>query len=148
MSDFDPPLDFSIDLTTIRERLKLLNYFIDVEGIEEAAYAMENETGYPPRAYVSVASETAEPNKLIGGIAQVVHVSISILFCEPYVRSDQPTRDVVEKTRRAIIRQLVGFVPDRAERFLEYDRYTLRAISGGCIWGEVLFRTRYRFTQA
>lgn len=145
MSDPDP-LDFAVDLDDVRERIKVLRYFLTVDDIETASRAIEAENAAPPAAFVSIQSETAEANKTIGGHSQRVSVSLSVLFCEPLARSDRETRDVMERTRKALIRQLVAWTPRNAGKALQYERYLLRAVGAGLIWGEVLFRTEYRLT--
>ncbi len=147
MSDADDPLAFGINLPSIRDRLKLLRYFLDVTDIESVAAAFAEGKGYPPMAYVSVASETAEPrSRSTGGYDQRVAVSVSVLFCESSLGLDGGRADRVDKTRRRIIRQLVGWTPDGAlpGAFLTYQRYLSRSVGDGLVWGEALFGTSYR----
>lgn len=147
----DPaPLDFAVDLQSVCDRLKLLAYFSTVRDIQAASMAVQgDEIALPPAAFVSVASETAEANKTMGApgsISQRVTVTLSVLFCEQLARAAKDTSDRVELTRKAVIRQLIGWTPDGAGKALEYQRYLLRGVSGRVIWGEVLFRTSYRLT--
>lgn len=148
MAITDLDLNFGIDLSTIVDRLLGLGYFVLVEDLQEAAVTIENETAVPPAAFVGVASETAELNKLIGGRAQRVTCRISILFVEMLSRADGALVDTIEQTRKAIIRQLVGFTPGRALSALEYERYQPRAQGDGLFWGEVIFVTSYRYTAS
>lgn len=145
MSDPDP-LAFAVDLESVRARFEALSYFLAVLDIQAATEAIQEEIARPPMAFVSVASETAEANKLIGGHSQRVFVTLSVLFCEQVARAAKDTRDAMERTRKAVIRQGMAWTPEGAEKALEYDRYLLRGMSGGVIWGEVLFRTSYRVT--
>lgn len=139
------PLNFAIDLNTVVDRVAALNYFLSVQDIQAATEAIQDEYFAPPAAFVSIASETAQPNKLIGGgHRQQVSVTLSVLFAEQVQRAAGDTRDQVEQTRKAVIRQLIAWVPGNAERGLEYDRYLLRGMTGNVIWGEVLFRTTYQ----
>lgn len=145
----DPaPLNFAIDLGSIQDRLKALNYFLTVEDVQSAGTALNSEHDICPAAYVSIASETADPRMNIdgGGYAQEVEVSISILFAEYLARMDHETRDLVERTRKAIIRQLIAWTPEGAGRSMRYDRYLLRAMDDRAVYGEVIMRTRYRLT--
>ncbi len=139
----DPALDFAVDLDTVRDRLKTLDYFNGVTTIQDGTVAAESLDLLPPWAFVSVASEKASPNKLIGGHRQLVAVSISILFAVPAERADGETGDVVEDTRKAVIRILLAWTPGRAEKALQYERYQLRATGDGLVWGEVLMGTEY-----
>ncbi|MBA3668433.1 MAG: hypothetical protein H0W65_12065 [Sphingomonas sp.] len=102
----------------------------------------------PPAAFVAVASETAEPNKTIGDFVQRVNVTISILFCVPAERADGKAGDDLEDARKAVIRILLGWVPERALGQLQFQRYLLRASGEGLIWGEVLMTTSYRLSLA
>jgi len=138
------PLDFAVDLDDVRDRLLLLQYFVSVTDVADAVQAIEDFPAVPPAAYVSIASETAQPNQLIGGHAQRVLTTISVLFCEQAARQDRDTRDRMEATRKAIIRQLIAWTPNRAAGPLQYARYLLRASGDGLVWGEVLFSTSYR----
>jgi hypothetical protein len=150
MADPDPvpdPLGFAIDLGSVRQRLLALKYFLSVTDIQAASAAMTGEIVRTPCAFVSVASETAEPNRFIrgaGGHAQRVTVQLSVLFAEQLARKDAKGVDQVERTRKAVIRQLVAWTPDGAEQPLDYDRYVLRATSDVDVFGECLFRTTYR----
>ena len=140
-------LDFAIDLSTVVERLEQLTYFVSVGDIQAATEAIEDEYFQPPAAFVSIASETAQPNRFIrgsGAHSQEVDVVLSVVFAEQVERAAADTRDRVELTRKAVIRQLIGWTPGRAGRARDYDRYLLRGMSGRVVWGECLFRTRYR----
>lgn len=142
----DPLLDFAIDLDDVRERLKGLGYFNDVQDAESAALAIQEENGRPPMAYVSVASETAEKNKTIGGHSQRVSVVLSVLFSQQLALGTGETRDAIEETRKSIIRLLTAWTPKGAGDALNYERYLIRGYGVGVIWAEVLFRTSYRLT--
>lgn len=141
-------LDFAVDLESVRERLSALSYFTSVTNLQDATVAIENMNALPPAAFVAVASETGEPNKTIGDFAQRVNVTISILFCVPAERADGKAGDELEDTRKAVIRILLGWVPDRALGQLQFQRYLLRASGDGLIWGEVLMTTSYRLSLA
>lgn len=145
MSDPDPLLDFGVNLDSVVDRLKALKYFVDVSDIEAATVAIEEVRGLPPAAFVSVASETAERNKLIGGHAQRVTVSVSTLFCIKAASRLGDRRHATDRVKRAVMRQLVNFKPEGALDALQYDRFLMRGIIDGLIWGEVLTRTSYRF---
>lgn len=142
----DPLLDFAIDLDDVRERIRGMNYFLSVEDAESAAIAIQEENARPPAAFVSVASETAAPNKTIGGHSQEVSVVLSVLFSQQLALASGETRDAIEETRKAIIRLLTAWTPKGAGKALEYERYLIRGYGVGVIWAEVLFRTRYRLT--
>lgn len=144
----DPALDFAIDLDSVRDRLGTLAYFNGVTNIQDATNVLEGMSAAPPWAFVSIARESAEPNKTIGGHAQRVNVSISTLFCVAAERAAGDSSDVVEQTRKAIMRILVAWTPRGAERPLGFERYLLRASGDGLIWGEVLMGTAYRFTAS
>lgn len=140
------PLNFAIDLGSVRDRLSSLSHFTSVTNLQAAVLAIENMNAIPPAAFVAVASETAERNKTIGGLSQRVGVTVSVLFCVPSESAADDAGDELEETRKAVIRILLGFVPGRALSHLEFDRYLLRANGDGLIWGEVLMRTSYRLT--
>jgi len=141
-------LDFAVDLDDIRKRVDSLTYFTSVTTLQEATLDLDNMSGTPPLAYVAVASETAEENKLVGAWSQRVTTRISILFCIPAERADGEARDEVETARKAVIRILVGWTPKGAESPMNYDRFLLRASQDGLIWGEVLMLTRYHLRLA
>ncbi len=142
----DPLLDFAVDLESVRDRVAALGYFVSVRDIQAATEAIVDEIVLPPAAFVSVAAETAERNNVIGGHSQRVTVTLSVLFAEQVQRAAADTRDRVELTRKAVMRQLIAWTPRNAAASLEYDRYLLKGMSGNVIWCEVLFRTSYRFT--
>jgi len=141
------PLDFGVDLGSIRDRVILLKYFLSVTDVLDASEALdETLPAAPPAAFVGVASERAEPNKTIGGHSQRVRVEIAILFAESTSRFDREARDQLDLTRRALIRQLVAWTPKNAGEGLEYSRYRVVKIGDGLAWGEVTFTTSYRLT--
>lgn len=147
----DPTLEFAPDLTNIRDRVAKLSYFTSVQDLQEATLDLENLRGVPPLAYVSIASETAEPNRLTGGPdawSQRVTSDVSILFCIPAERADERPRDDLDEARKAIIRILLGWTPDGADSPMQYRRFLLRASRDGLIWGEVLMRTAYHLRLA
>lgn len=142
---FDPPLDFGIDLDSIAARLADLGYFNGVEGIERASTAFDEIDYLPPYAFVSNAAESAERMKRIGaGEAYQVTVDFSVLFCIPAERRDEKAVEVVEKARRAVMRQLLQWTPDGAECPLRYRRWLVKSVGGGLIWGEVIMWATYR----
>lgn len=142
------PLAFAVDLNSVRDRLATLSYFLSVQNIQDATNALEHLDALPPAAFVSTARETAEKNKVIGGHSQRVSTTISVLFCVPAERAADDAADVVEETRKAVIRILLGWTPAGAGDPLNYERYLLRATGDGLIWGEVLMTTSYRLTLA
>lgn len=144
----DPALDFAIDLDSVRDRVATLDYFNGVTTIQDGTSAYESLDLLPPWAFVSVASEKASSNKLVGGIRQRVAVSISILFAVPAERADGKTGDEVEDARKAVIRILLAWTPGRAIKACEYERYQLRASGDGLVWGEVLMGTEYFLSAA
>lgn len=144
----DPLLDFGVDLSDVVTRIEGLGYFVSVRDIQAATQAIQDEIVLPPAAFVSVANETAEANRLIGGHRQRVNVTLSVIFAEQVQRAAGDTRDTVELVRKALMRQLVGWKPRNAEAALEYDRYLLRGMTDNVIWCEVLFRTSYAYTVA
>lgn len=139
------PLVFGVDLDSVVARLKALDVFVSVSDIEAATVAIEEAKAIPPMAFVSVASETAEPNKTIGGHSQRVTVVVSTLFCIKAYRRDDESRHATDLMRRTVIRQLTAWKPEGAERGLNYNRFLMRGIIDGLIWGEVLTSTVYRF---
>jgi hypothetical protein len=143
----DPALDFAINLQSIRDRLDGLGYFVSVTDILDASEALDQTLpGLPPAAFVGVTSERAERNDTIGGHYQRVRVEIGILFVESAARFDREAKDQLEDTRRAVIRILVGFVPEGTHDRLSYARYRVANISDGLVWGEVTFTTSYRLS--
>lgn len=145
MSD---PLAFGVDLKSVRDRLLAVGYFLDVFDMLDLADAMEEAPAIPPAAFVQVAGESAEPNVLIQGYRQRVTISLSVVFVESAARLDRTTKDKLERTRKMIIRQLIGWKPTGADKALEFDRYLLRAVGEGLVYGECLFRTSYSLTLA
>lgn len=141
-------LDFAIDLDDVRKRLCGLSYFTDVSTLQEATLDLDNMSGIPPLAYVTTASQTGEPNRLIGAFSQRVTTRISVLFCIPAERADGKPRDVLEETWKAVVRILLGWTPAGSESALEFDRFLLRASRDGLIWGEVLMRAVYHLRLA
>lgn len=141
-------LDFAVDLEDVRKRLCSVAFFNDVSTLQEATLELDNLSGIPPLAFVSTVSETGEPNRLIGAWSQRVTTRISVLFCVPAERADGKPRDVVEETRKAVMRILLGWTPAGAESALEFDRFLLRASRDGLIWAEVIMRTVYHLRLA
>ena len=140
-------LDFGIDLEDVRQRYLGMKYFVSVTDIQAATEILRDPDAMgfvPPAAFVSIASETAEPNKTIGGHAQRVNVTLSILFAVPSARLDHGADDEVEQTRKAVIRMGLAWRPKGAAAALDYQRYLLRASGQGLVWGEVLFSTSYQ----
>lgn len=155
MSDTDipPELEFGIDLASVKARLEGLGYFLSVTDLSDAVEALEKQAAfYPPAAFVSISSETPEPNRIIShgdpapNFHQRTRVTLSILFVERTARADGKKTERVEKTRRAIIRQLLAWRPEGATRYCEYQGYALRATGDGMIWGEVKMVTEYDLT--
>lgn len=148
----DAALAFAIDLDDVRDRIKAIGYFVNVEDIRASTEILSSDEGFafvPPAAFVSVASEKAQRDKVMSGAsfhAQRVDVTISVLFAEAAVSFNRGADDQVERTRKAIIRQLIFWTPKRAAIALQYQRYLLRATGNGLVWGEVLFNTSYRLT--
>jgi hypothetical protein len=143
----DDPLDFGVDLATIRDRLDLLGYFLSVTDILQASDALdETIPASPPAAFVAVARESAEPNKTIGGHSQRVAVEVAVLFVELAARFDRQAKDRLEQTRKAVTRQLVAWKAGGTEHGLEYRGYRVVAIGNGLVWGEVTFSTSYRLS--
>lgn len=139
-------LDFAVDLESVRQRLCQLSHFTSVTNLQDSSVVIEQMSAIPPAAFVAVTSERAEPNKTIGGFAQRVNVTISTLFCVPAERADGKAGDDLEDTRKAVIRILLGWTPDRAESMLQFQGYALKAAGDGLLWGEVLMTTSYRLT--
>jgi hypothetical protein len=145
----DASLDFGLDLTEVRDRVRTLSYFTDVLSLEDATLDLQKGIeGIPPLAYVSTVSETASPNRLTGTLAQRVTVKVSVLFCIPIARADKAAREEMDETRKAVVRILLGWRPTNALDWLEYDRFLLRASDDGLLWGEVLMSTSYRLELA
>lgn len=143
----DPSTIFGPDFAAIRDRVASLGYFVTVTDIQNAAMAIEDSLGVPPMAFLSTASETAEPNKTIGGHDQRVTARLSILFAIGTERAAHDGKDAAEQLRKAIIRLLIGWTPPRALGPLNYDRYLVRSVGDGLFWGEVLFVTTYRLSN-
>lgn len=144
------PLDFGIDLDDVAERVKGLGYFLTVGDLAAAVDAIEGRIPFkPPAAFVSLPGEQAEGGNTIsaGGYSQTIGARVSILFCEKTDRADGKARASVDRTRKALMRQLTAWTPLGAGKALEYDRYQIRQTGAGLIWAEVLFLSRYRFDQ-
>jgi hypothetical protein len=139
-------LEFAVDLESVRQRLCQLTYFTSVTNLQDSTLVADQLNAIPPAAFVAVTNERAEPNKTIGGFAQRVNVSISILFCVPAERADNKAGDDLEDARKAVIRILLGWVPDRAESMLQFQGYAIKAAGDGLLWGEVIMTTSYRLT--
>jgi hypothetical protein len=146
MADPDP-LDFAIDLDDVRARVEQLGYFLSVSDILDASEALdETLPAQPPAAFVAVSREKAEPNRLIGGHRQRVRVLVSVMFVESTSRLDRRAKDQLERARKALIRQLIGWKPRNAQDALEYDNYRVVTVGGGLAWGEVAFATSYHLS--
>ena len=52
----------------------------------------------------------------------------------------------IEQYRRAVIRQLIAWVPTGGESGLQYRAYRLLSFADGVLWGEVVMRGSYRLT--
>lgn len=143
----DPALDFAIDLASVRDRVAALRYFLSVTDVLEASEALDRTLpARPPAAFVGVSGETALPNKVIGGHHQRVNVSVAILFVESAARADRRSTDQLDRTRKAVIRQLVAWQPRGAERGFNYVGYRVVTIGEGLAWGEATFEAPYLLT--
>lgn len=151
MADLDPALDYAVDLDSIADQLKTLNYFVDVQGILATGEALEGRVAArPPAAFVAVSSEEAIANKTIGGHSQHFDVRIGVLFVEQSARRRDAVTDramdQLEITKRAVARILMGFTPRNAQQPLDFVRYRPVSLGGGLAWGECTFATSYRYT--
>lgn len=150
----DPALDYSVDLDSVADRLRLLNHFTDVQGVLAGSEAMEDVVpARPPAAFVGVASETGRPNQTVGGgHSQHIDVVLAVLFVEQSARlkSEANARaiDPLEITKRGVIRQLIGWTPRNAQQPLNFVGYRPIALGDGLAWGEARFSTSYRLTTA
>jgi hypothetical protein len=143
----DDPLAFGIDLTDVRTRLEGLGYFLSVTDVLEASEALDGTvTAAPPAAFVGVTSETAQGQPGIGSWSQRISVEVSILFVESAARMDRRATDQMEQTRRAVMRQMVGWQPAAAQRAFNFRRYRIVSVGGGLAWGEVTMEAPYLFT--
>lgn len=146
MSD---PLDFGIDLDDVAARLTGMSYFVSVQGIMDASEALdETVPAIPPAAFLGITSETAAPNKLIGGHRQRVAVRLAVLFVEATGRFDRKGDKALDRTRKGITRMLIGWKPKGCETALEYAGYRVVRIGDGLVWGEVTFDTTYHLDTA
>lgn len=141
-----------IDLSDVREQVRAIDApivpgvpgFLTTSDWSSATDAIDNGNGAPPAAYVSLAREQAEPNRLSsGGRAQRVRSTVSVLFCLPSERADDERADPVEIARGSIIAKLIGFTPRGAVKGFDYAGWGLRAEGDGLVWGEVLFATSW-----
>lgn len=144
MASLPPELDFGPKLDDVAARLNTLSYFNSVQPYIAAVMAIEDGIAHPPAAYVSISSETAEPNRLIGGHGQRVTLQISILFCVKSENASGDADDALDRTRRAVIRLMMGWAPPGAEKALDFVRYGIRASGDGLVWAEAVFGTSYR----
>lgn len=143
-----------IDLASVRERVRTIETrfdptaprggFLSVSDALSGADAMAYADAVPPAAYVSLASETPDRNRLAsGGRAQRVRSRVSVLFCLGAERADDERADAVERCRGALIASLTGFKPTGAVDAFDYAGYSLRAQVAGLLFGEVLFSTSW-----
>jgi hypothetical protein len=140
-------LDFAINLGSVRDRLVALEYFLSVTDILAASEALDDTVpASPPAAFVAVSRESAEPNKLIGAHAQRVNATLAVLFVESAARFDRSAKDQLERTRKAVIRQLVAWTPDGAGHPLNYVGYRVAGMDDGLVWGEASFATSWRLS--
>lgn len=141
MSD---PLEFGIDLDDVTERLKGMNYFTSVQGIMDAAEALDDVLpAVAPAAFVGISRENAERNKLIGGYRQLVLVTMAVLFVEATGRFDRNSDKALDTARKGVTRMLIGWTPKGCEKPLSYVSYRVVTIGDGQAWGEVSFDTAY-----
>jgi hypothetical protein len=141
------PLDFGVDIASVRQRLEGLGYFLSVTDTLEGSMAINgNLPASPPAAFIAIESERAERNKTIQGHRQRVAVVLTILFVEQGARFDAGAKDRMEQTRKAITRILLAWRPDGAAEALDYARYRIVTIQDGLVWGEVSFTTSYFLT--
>jgi hypothetical protein len=146
----DPSTMFGVDLASIRDRLRLLDYFNSVDDVQAGAEAIEGRVPFsPPAAFVNVGDESYAKNRLAaGGHAQRAEVNISVLICIASARADGGLGDEVEQARKVVIAQLVAWQPDGATKPLEVNRWRIRLIDAGLIWGEIQFRTAFDLAVA
>lgn len=141
----DPEDLFGVDLSAVRDRLKTLAYFTDVQDIQGGAEALSGLAAFlPPAAFVSIARESYDGNRYAaGGHAQRGTVILSVLFCVPAQRADKRHSDEVEQARKAIAGVLKGWTPPGAEVPLDLVDYRVRLIADGLVWGEWQMRTSF-----
>ena len=132
-----------IDLKSIRDRIIGLDYFLSVADSPAAAEAMEQFNALPPAAFVSTASERADPNMLATGHRQRVNQTISVLFVIGAERASRDNVDPMEEARSLLLRSLVAWTPQGSLKPLDYVSYSLRFIDQGLLWGELLFIGTY-----
>lgn len=135
-----------IDLASIRDEVRSIDtipdtgHFVSVSDWSSATDAMEHGCGgFLPQAFVVLADEKADANRLATGRAQRITSTVSILFVIASDRADGERTDAIEVTRGSIIQRMVGFVPGGAVSGLSYAGYALRAEGDGEVWGEVRF---------
>lgn len=141
----DPEDLFGVDIKAVRDRLRLLKYFTDVQDIQGGAQAIGGyEPFVPPAAFVSIAAENYKPQKYAaGGFAQSCEAILSVLMCIPANRADSEKADEVEQARKVTAAQLLGWQPPGAISPLQAVRYQVRLIADGFIWPEWQFRTKF-----
>jgi len=146
----DPATLFGVDLESIRDRLRLLQFFNSVDDVQAGAEAIQGRVPFtPPAAFVNVGDETYARNRYAaGGHGQRGEVEVSVLLCFPSNRADGEVGDEVEQGRKVVIAQLVAWQPAGAIKPLEVKRSRIRLIEAGLIWVEVTFRTAFDLNVA
>jgi hypothetical protein len=146
----DPETLFGVDLSSIRDRLALLDYFTGIHDIQAGSEAMAGLRPFiPPAAFVSISAETYEPNRYAAGAhGQRATPIISVLCALPAARADDALGDEVEQARKVVLAQLNGWTPDGAGKALEARRYSIRSVDAGLVWFEWLFATSFQLISS
>ena len=136
----------SIDVQSIRQRVKESGLFTQVRGVVSLADAVRNPGSVGKTAFVVIPKETAEPSRTIGAHRQRIPARVAITFPLQAQAVAMDRSDEVEAMRSTIKSHMAGWSPTGAETALEYSYSEISSIQSGFVWVNVFFDCRYLFS--
>lgn len=123
----------TIDTTVLRR----------IEGALDFAGLKPTAPPQAPSAFVIPVTESARPNSLTTGVAQMVSVTIAVLIVVKAVNDPAGRRnvDAFDGPRQAVRGALLGWPPSEAHTPLEYARGRMDLIGDGLAWWRDEFTT-------
>lgn len=136
-----------MNVLPIMERIQATRLFQSVGSATALADALEDPIDMA--AFVVVPSQRAEGNRTTGRHSQRITERLSIVFCVKGAAAnpDQPADDV-QRLRDALLDLMAGWKAEDAETALDFLSSSVRSMSAGFVWTEMLFEAQWRYTKA
>ncbi len=136
----------SIDVQSIRQRVKESGLFTQVRDVVSLADAVRNPGSVGKSAFAIIPKETAEPSRTIGAHRQRITARVAITFPLQAQAVAMDRSDEVEAMRTTLKAHLAGWTPKGAETALEYSYSEISSIQSGFVWVTLMFECRYLFS--